>query len=148
MAIKRVLSTEDGNLSSSVITTKTDRKYKDIDISFSKKPSGDVYTKQDAAAVKQAVVNLISTNYFEKPFDPFFGADIISMLFELADDDTKDEIRENIIDAVQYYEPRAKIIDIEVDVQPDNNEVNVVIEFNIVNTQEVVVVRTTLARLR
>lgn len=148
MAIKRVLSVEDGNLSNSSITSTKNRLYKDLDISFIKKPSGDVYTKTDAAAVKQAVINLITTNFYEKPFNPFFGADIVSMLFELADDETEGDIKNNIISSIEAYEPRAKIIEVKVDVADDLNSVNVTIEFNILNIQESVIVRTTLSRLR
>ena len=67
MATRRVLSREDNNLTSSIITARKVQ-YKDIDLSFTAKPNGELYTKRDAAAVKQAVKNLILTNHFEKPF--------------------------------------------------------------------------------
>ena len=64
------LSTEDGNLSVSAITGTRTRVYKDIDLTFTNKPSGEIFKKESAAAVKQAVKNLLLTNYFEKPFQP------------------------------------------------------------------------------
>ena len=57
----RAYSTEDTNLSKSLISSRgTD--YKDIDLAFAAKPAGDVFKKTDAAAVKQAVKNLLLTN--------------------------------------------------------------------------------------
>ena len=60
MAVK-AFSIEDGNLSASVVTTRS-KKYTDIDLTFANRPSGDVYKKVDAAAVKQAVKNLLLTS--------------------------------------------------------------------------------------
>ena len=37
---------------------------------------GDIYKKQDVAAVIQSVGNILLTNHNEKPFDPFFGGNI------------------------------------------------------------------------
>lgn len=148
--VNKVLSREDGGLNSATtrLITSRNRVYKDVDITFNAKPNGELYTKRDAAAVKQAVKNLILTNHFEKPFEPFFGGNIRALLFELADEDTEDIITEQIIDAIEAYEPRARILDIFVNSRPDNNSVAVTIEFSINNTEEVVVLQTTLSRLR
>lgn len=148
MATTRVLSREDGVLDASTLVTSRTRLYRDIDLSFEAKPSGDIFIKKDAGAVKQAVKNLIQTNYFEKPFQPLFGADIRSMLFELADDETGDEIRERIIRAIEIYEPRARVIDVVVNALPDNYSINVTVEFQVVNSEETVIFTTFISRLR
>ena len=57
----RVRSFEDGNLNSTIRTSRL-QNFSDIDLLFDKKPSGDIYKKTDAAAVKQSVKNIISTN--------------------------------------------------------------------------------------
>ena len=83
MAIRRVLSTEDGNLQKSTLISSRAVDYLDIDLTFSKRPSGDIYKKRDAAAVKQSIKNLLLTDYYEKPFQPFFGGNLRAMLFDL-----------------------------------------------------------------
>lgn len=149
MATNRVLSNEDGNLNSSVIISTRTRTHKDIDLTFTAKPSGDIYKKQDAAAVKQAVKNLIMTNHFEKPFLPRYGGNITGMLFELVNDvDIADEIYENIVDSMERYEPRAKILDINVNAQIDQNSIEVTITFQVINTEELVTFTTVVSRLR
>ena len=148
MAIRRVLSTEDGNLQKSTLISSRAVDYLDIDLTFAKKPAGDIYKKRDAAAVKQSIKNLLLTDYFEKPFQPFFGANLRAMLFELADEDTEDEVEENIRSAINKYEPRAEILTISVNVLPDQNDMRVSVYFKIISTQETVTFTTNLSRLR
>jgi len=148
MATTRVLSKEDGNLNTSSIITSRSKLYSDIDLSFTAKPNGEIYKKKDAAAVKQSVKNLIQTNHYEKPFLPKFGGNIRDFLFELAYDDIKGDIKNNIIRAIQTYEPRAKILKIGVNTRPELNSLDVTLEFQVVNTKEVVVLTTVISRLR
>ena len=148
MAIRRVLSTEDGNLQKSTLISSRAVDYLDIDLTFAKRPSGDIYKKKDAAAVKQSIKNLLLTDFYEKPFQPFFGANLRAMLFELADEDTEDEVEENIRNAINKYEPRAEILTISVNVLPDQNDIRVSVYFKIISTQETVTFTTNLSRLR
>lgn len=148
MAIRKVLSTEDGNLQKTSLVSTRSVDYLDIDLTFNKRPVGDVYKKRDAAAVKQAVKNLLLTDFYEKPFQPFFGANLRGLLFELADEETQEEVRENIINAIQFYEPRVTIEDISVNVLPDQNDMRVAVVFKIISTQEIVTFTTNLSRLR
>jgi phage baseplate assembly protein W len=148
MAIRKVISIEDGNSSTSIIKANKDRSYIDIDLSFNKKPSGDIYKKSDIQSVRQAVKNLLLTNYYEKPFDLFFGANVSGMLFELADNNTSRDIRKNIQDAIEFYEPRVTIRDIEVNIVGERNSINVTVTFAIRNTLEETSVSANLSRLR
>ena len=148
MSRARILSIEDGNLQKSTLISSRAVDYLDIDLTFSKRPSGDIYKKRDAAAVKQSIKNLLLTDYYEKPFQPFFGGNLRAMLFELADEDTEDEIRSNIITAINNYEPRVEIQNIDVNVLPDQNDMRVSIVFKIISTEELVTFTTNLSRLR
>ena len=142
----RIRSIEDGNLSSTIRTSRIST-FNDIDLTFEKKPSGDIYKKSDAAAVKQSVKNIISTNRLEKPFEPAFGADVTGMLFELATSGTSFALKEQIKNAIFVYEPRAEIINIDC-YDRDDNSLYVRVTFTVVSTREQVSVETTLTRLR
>jgi len=148
MAIRRVLSTEDGNLQRSVLVSSRTIDYLDVDLSFTKKPAGDIYKKKDAAAVKQAIKNLLLTDYYEKPFQPFFGGNLRAMLFELADEETEEDVESNIYNAIETYEPRAEIQSVDVNVLPDQNDMRVSVVFKIISTEEIVTFTTNLSRLR
>tara|TARA_R110002110_G_scaffold181559_1_gene387946 strand:+ start:120 stop:563 length:444 start_codon:yes stop_codon:yes gene_type:complete len=142
-------SLEDKNLDVSTILTSRSRAYKDIDLTFKNIPiSGEIYRKTEAAAVKQAVKNLVMTNFGEKPFDPEFGGHVQSLLFELAHEDTEEEIEEQILSAINRYEPRAVALSVIAISDPDRNSVDVTIVFQVVNTQEEVSLSIALARLR
>ena len=142
------LSTEDGNLGVSTLIGTRTKLYKDIDLTFANKTSGEIFKKEDAAAVKQAVKNLMLTNYFEKPFQPLFGGNLRDMLFDLADDDAEEDIEERILNAIAIFEPRAQALNVTAVATPDRNAIRVTVEFRIINTQETVTVSTVLARLR
>ena len=148
MATNRVLAKEDGNLSQSTLIGGRRKEYRDIDLSFTAKPNGEIFVKKEAAAVKQAVKNLILSDYFEKPFEPFYGGNIRALLFELADDDVEEETRENIIRAINAYEPRAIVREVSVSYQEERNSISIYIEFQVINTEEVVTFTTSLSRLR
>lgn len=145
---RKAFANEDKDLGIKSLLSSRSVDYKDIDLSFNVKTSGDVYKKTHAAAVKQAVKNLIMTNFFEKPFQPFFGGNITALIFELSNNTTSDEIKENITNAIEYYEPRARILDIIVNANPDSNTVSVSIQFKVVSTEEIVILETSISRLR
>ena len=149
MATNRALSIEDGNLATVSLATTRNKEYVDLDLAFNKKPtSGEIYKKTNAAAVKQAVRNLLLTTPGEKPFNPYFGGGLNDLLFELANDDTNILLTEYITAAIENFEPRAKLLSIVPNVQPDNNTARVRVEFQVVNTSEIVVFETTVIRLR
>ena len=145
--VQRAFSVEDGNLSKSIISSRS-RDYVDIDLAFDHRPSGDVYKKTDAAAVKQSVRNLLLTSRYEKPFQPNFGANLNSALFGLDTDFDPEFLQDLMADAIENYEPRARVLSIDLNVNGDQNSLNATIEFQVVNTSEVVSVEVSLARLR
>ena len=148
MAVSRAFSIEDGNLSSRPITVARELTYTDIDLTFTPKPSGDLYKKVDAADVKQSVKNLLLTNYTEKPFNMRFGGNLSDFLFELETDTDIDILADQIIEAVDLYEPRAQVLRVYGNIKPNNNEVRVTVEFQVLSTSELVVLDLTLTRLR
>ena len=143
----RAYSTEDTNLSKSLISSRgTD--YKDIDLAFAAKPAGDVFKKTDAAAVKQAVRNLLLTNRGEKPFQPDFGANLNEVLFNLDTEFDPDFVQDLIAEAIKNFEPRALVLSVSVSTDGDNNRLDATVEFQVVNTEEIVTTEVSLARLR
>lgn len=148
MAVSKAFSVEDGNLSSKSIVVAQQETYTDIDLTFTPRPSGDIYKKTDAADVKQSVKNLLLTNYTEKPFNMEFGGNLGDFLFELDTDTDFDLLADQIIEAVDLHEPRAQVTRVDGNVYPDRNEVVVTVEFQVLSTSELVVFDLTLTRLR
>lgn len=123
--------------------------YKDIDISFAKNPNTlDISKKIDVAAVKQALKLLINTQYYEKPFNPEFGSNIRSLLFQPFSLETSNRLQDEIKQTINNFEPRVKIESILVDPNLDTQEYTVEIAFYVVGIQGVQVLDTVLTRLR
>ncbi len=136
---------EDGKLNDSIRVRKV-RKYSDFDLTLTARTTtdGDIFKKTDVQAVKQAIKTLILTNRFEKPYRPNFGADIRGLLFELADETTGDEILSRIKEQIQTYEPRVAITNVKVTATPDYNSVSVILEFRVIATGIIDILKVTL----
>ena len=143
----RAFSIEDGSLDKSIVSSRNVA-YKDIDLTFSPKPAGDIYKKVDAAAVKQSVKNLLLTSRGEKPFNNFFGSNLNSALFALDTEFDPEFVQNLIFDAITNHEPRARVLSVTVQLKPENNTLDTTVEFQIVNTKEIVTLDVSLARVR
>jgi len=144
----KAFSIEDGNLSNAPLTSSISRAYKDIDLAFLNRPSGDIYKKTDAAAVKQAIKNLLLTNETEKPFLPTYGGNLNEFLFALSSEFDEIGIKEQVAQTIQNYEPRAIVKQVNVELLPDANSINVTVVFQVVTTLQVETVEVSLTRLR
>jgi phage baseplate assembly protein W len=149
MAVTKALSIEDGNLQTPSIVTTRNRKYSDLDLTFAARPTCDVFKKTAAAAVKQSVKTILQTNFGERPFQPNFGADLRSRLFEnFTDEENVFLIEDAITDALALYEPRAELVSVNLTDNSARNYLGVRVEFRIVNTEELVVLDTAISRIR
>lgn len=127
-----------------------DPAYSDIDMSFRINPvTKGVSIKREEEAVKQSVINILSTNRGERPFMPDFGSNIRSYLFENFDPITAELIKEEIEVSLRNYEPRVRINDIILDDLPNQNALRIRIDFQIVSPiQATTSVQFTVERLR
>tara|TARA_Y100000296_G_scaffold11940_1_gene13772 strand:- start:3472 stop:3912 length:441 start_codon:yes stop_codon:yes gene_type:complete len=110
------------------------RQYTDLDLFFGKKSvSKDINIVTDIQAIKRSIRNLVLTNHYEKPFHPEIGSGVRDMLFELMTPLTAHVLTRLIEDVIVNYEPRAKIIGIDVLPNLDRNEYECTISFFVVN---------------
>ena len=108
------------------------RKFKDISMSFETNPlNDDLVSLSDTSAIARSIRNIVFTSPGEKFFNPDFGSRISESLFENVDDVSalaiEDEIRSSIIN----FEPRVNLLNTVVVPNPDDNEMNVTIEYEI-----------------
>ena len=108
--------------------------YSDIDFTFTKKPvTGDVALSYDDQAVIRSIRNILLTRHYEKPFNPDFGSNIDAILFELVSPLSATSLEREIRTSIENYEPRARLSEIIVNPQPDNNSYSVSLSFYIEN---------------
>lgn len=124
-------------------------RYADLNLIFLNNPvTGDISKLTDAAAVQQAVVNLVLTQHYERPFHPELGCNVTTMLFENATATTAINIKRSIQDVINNFEPRVQIQSIAVDVEPEQNGFTVTMQFYVLNVTDLVTVSFFLERLR
>ena len=154
----RAFSVEDGNTHIASINVARTRQNSDIDLSFSAKFIGldgdgtnlraDVFKKTNLAAVKQAIRNLLLTNYTERPFMHRFGGNLSALLFRLSTEVDDMDLENEIVKSIEAFEPRARVLNINSVISPDNNEVRVTVTFQVIATLQQDVVEINLTRLR
>ena len=123
--------------------------FKDIPLSFNAHPvTGLIKALTNREAVKQSVKNIVLTNHYERPYNPFLGGDVLSKLFEPMTSITEYEVTTNIKQALENFEPRADVLEVVVDAKADLNALEVSITFNIINEIDPVTVNVLLERVR
>ena len=129
--------------------TRNVKQYRDLDLFFSRKTNNDVNLVSDIQAVKRSVRNLILLNQYEKPFHPEIAGDVRGMLFENMTPLVSSVISRKIQDVIENFEPRARLVGVNVTPDFDRNEYNVTVYFYVVNAPtELVEVNALLERLR
>tara|TARA_R100000734_G_scaffold18796_1_gene16571 strand:- start:18 stop:425 length:408 start_codon:yes stop_codon:yes gene_type:complete len=82
---------------------------------------------------KSNLINYLLTNRGERVFNPNFGADLRALLFEQILDRTTDDLKARIQDDISLFFPNVIILEIQFDNQPDNNEINFTLTYQIEN---------------
>ena len=113
--------------------TRISRSFKDINLSFKPHPiTKDLLIIKDANAIKRSVRNLVETIPRERFFNPNLGTDIRSSLFDFCDFGTASIIERQIAITIDNFEPRVSDVGVKVDADPDGNEFEVTVFFEIV----------------
>ena len=112
------------------------RAFKDISLSFDRHPvTNDILNIKNEDAIKKAVRNIVQTIPSERFFNPIFGSDVKTSLFEFVDFGTASILEDQILVAIENYEPRINNVRVRVDPNADRNEFEIFISYNIVGQE-------------
>ena len=101
------------------------KSFRDFSLTFEKNAvTNDILSLKNEAAIKESVKNIVLYNFYEKPFDPFFGGNIIGLLFENSTPTMELEVKRRIERSVEIHEPRVTAVSVQVEFEPDRNELN------------------------
>ena len=107
--------------------------FKDISMSFQINPlNDDLIALTNATAIARSIRNIVFTQPGEKFFQPDFGSRVSESLFENVDEVSALSIRDEIRSSIINYEPRVKLNNVNVNLNPDENEINLSITYEIV----------------
>lgn len=123
--------------------------WSDLDLSLKIHPiRKDIIPLKDDAAIKNAVKNLLISNFYERPFQDDLGANLRGLLYEPADVITEIELRDNIREVLTKYEPRITVTNIVIRDNSQANEYGITVNFNIKEYDSADSVEIVLRRLR
>ena len=108
------------------------QEFKDISMSFQTNPlNDDLIALKNSSAIARSIRNIVFTSPGEKFFNPDFGSRISESLFENVDDVSALAIEDEIKSSIINFEPRVNLLNTNVVPNPDDNEMNVTIEYEI-----------------
>ncbi len=132
-----------------VNTVARKKDYADLDLDFMPHPTTkDVMKKTGIEAIKRSVRNLVLTNFYDKPFQPYIGSNALKLLFDNATPITANFLNNAIREVITNFEPRVKIEDLRVSFDYDNNGYNVKLFITILNKNEPATINLFLERIR
>ena len=106
------------------------KSFRDFSLTFEKNAeTNDVLSLKNEAAIKASVNNIVLYNFYEKPFDPLFGGNVIGLLFENASPAQSADLQSRIADAINIHEPRVVHLETKALWTEDRNQLDVSIRY-------------------
>ena len=106
------------------------KSFRDFSLTFEKNAvTNDILSLKNEAAIKESVKNIVLYNFYEKPFDPFFGGNILGLLFENSTPTMVLEVKNRIEKSIEIHEPRVTAVSVQVQFEEDRNELNCKIQY-------------------
>lgn len=100
--------------------------------------ANDIQADFDLAAIYNSVRNLFNTRPGQRFLFPKYGLDLNSFLFEPVTEENAESIASYMLQSIEDYEPRVKVIDIQVLANPDElqYDITITLGFPIFDTTE------------
>ena len=96
------------------------------------KPKGlfaQSYTTEEQAISN--LKNLLLTRKGERPFQPLFGSDVYSQLFENIDSNLNERVSQTLSEDIKFWLPYIVIDNIDIETEPDRNFVKIELRFRV-----------------
>ena len=95
---------------------------------------GDPIFAQSYTTEEQAISNLknlVLTRKGERPFQPLFGTDVYSLLFEQITADTSQRLEQGLSDDINFWLPYIIVDNVSVNQNEDMNSVSISLNFRV-----------------
>ena len=90
------------------------------------------YTTKEA--VKNNLINFFLTNQNEIYLNPTFGGNLRAFVFQQISDGNLESLKEDIQSQLTLYFPNVIVGSLDIDSIPDEQQVNIILKYNIVDT--------------
>ena len=95
----------------------------------------DLIAIKNQTAISRSIRNLVLTTPGERFFNNGLGSQVNNLLFENVDDLTASSVKSEIENTIRNFEPRVKLLSTKVSANPDSNEFDVIITYEIVGIE-------------
>jgi len=109
--------------------------YSDIDIELTQQADGDILRDTETEAVRNAIINIINTRQGSRRMLPEFAVNIYDILFEPMDDTTAYDLGNRIFNAIESWDDRIIIENVNVHQDYDKNLYEITVDFRIKTSQ-------------
>lgn len=107
--------------------------FKDMSASFQVSALNyDLISLKNENAIARSLRNLVLTLPGEKPFNQNLGSNVSKSVFENMDNISATIIQSEIENTINNFEPRVKLLNVDVKPNYDDNEFNVTIQYEII----------------
>jgi phage baseplate assembly protein W len=115
------------------VTSQISREFTDISLSFEPNPvTRDISLIKNESAIRRSIKNLIETIPNEKFFNSTLGSNLRSSLFEPMDYGIVSVLQDQILTTINNFEGRVENVSVEIEAQPETNELEVTVVFDII----------------
>ncbi len=121
--------------------------YLDLDYFMARNEFSGINYREDAEAVKQSMVDILLTKLGERENMPLYGSKIYTLLMEKISDITAIMLKDEIKVALENWEPRIRLTNIEIEKHLDEQYYEVFIYFDLIRLSESNVLNLTLNRV-
>jgi len=105
--------------------------WKDIDINLTKQHDGDISVDMDIDAVMNSITNIFKTMQGSRRMVPSFAMPVHNLLFNQIDNIMLSQLKSMLLNAISMWEDRIYVTNLTTEADPDNNKVNVNLEFRL-----------------
>lgn len=111
--------------------------FKDFNLNFKPHPvTEDLMVVKDGADIKQSLKSLLLTRKGERLFNSSLGTGLTDLLFESLDFGTATSIRDEILVIIKNYEPRIRILKLDVDINYEDNGYDITLVYEVVGRDD------------
>jgi len=110
--------------------------FRDISLSFARNPlNSDLIDITNETSISRAIQNLVLTQKGERFFNQDLGSDVSASLFENLDLISSAVIQSSIENVINNYEPRVKLLEVNVSVNEEGNGYEIRMLYDIIGIE-------------
>ena len=107
--------------------------FKDVSASFQVSALNyDLISLKNESAIARSIRNLVLTAPGERPFNQDLGSNVSKSVFENMDNISATIIRDEIENTINNFEPRVRLMNVDVKPNFDNSEFDVTVQYEII----------------